>query len=241
MAPFSAKVRYIAEQLYRSCVEPDTERVRVTGAIPPNSTLRHAWCKQAFSWCENIHEPRYFTRGAVKGALIRLLDFYGVEVPVFPTPGLTRCDWIRAQTRWVHHLCKRAVKNCNARQLAAMACLDNVETQVLEDWSILQQHCFYLELLCVTLHAVMARLCYRTLNHGGLWSPRPTSWRLLDCKATLRFVCGPAVVLQAASPLRQTRSSKKLVSPGSGRPLATCHADIVFVSGARQCFLPAAL
>ena len=134
MAPFLAKVRYIAEQLYRSGVKPDSgERVRTTGALPPRGTLRHNLSRDAFAWCGNIHEPRYFTRSAVKGALIRLLDFYEVEIPVFPTPSLTREDWVRKQTLWVQHLCKRAVKNSSARYLAAMACLDNVETQVDED------------------------------------------------------------------------------------------------------------
>ena len=65
----------------------------------------------------------------MRSALIRLLDFYEVQIPVFNTPGLGREDWLKQQTRCIQHLCKRSVKNSTARW-KAMACLDNVETQV---------------------------------------------------------------------------------------------------------------
>ena len=128
MAHFASKVQFISRQLFLCCVAPDEgERLRQTGVLPPKSSLKHRVCREAFAWCSNVHEARFFTRGAIRSALARLLDFYDVEVPLFNSPGLTRDDWIKRQTLLVHHLCKRSVKNASAR--AAMS-LDNVETQI---------------------------------------------------------------------------------------------------------------
>ena len=128
--PFASKVRYISQELYRHCVQPDAgERVRTTGSLAPKGSLKHRSCREAFVWCGGIHEHRFFTRSAVKTALVRLLDFYELEVPICNSPGLTRADWLKGQAKLIQHLCKRAVKNASARHVA-MACLDNVETQV---------------------------------------------------------------------------------------------------------------
>ena len=130
MTPFVSKVRFISHQLHSCCVEPDSgERLRTTGVVPPRSSLKYLSCREAFAWCAHVHEPRFFTRRAIRSALIRLLDFYEVEVPIVDAPGLGREDWIHRQTLCVQHLCKRSVKNSCAR--AAMS-LDNVETQIEE-------------------------------------------------------------------------------------------------------------
>ena len=129
--PFASKVRYIAQELYRNCVQPDGgDRARLTGSLPPRGSLKHRSSKKAFAWCGGVHEHRFFTKSAVKTALVRLLDFYEVEVPLCDSPGLTRQDWLQRQTQLIQHLCKRSVKNASAR---AMGCLDNVETQVMFD------------------------------------------------------------------------------------------------------------
>ena len=128
MAPFASKVHFISRQLFLCCVAPDEgERLRQTGILPPKSSLKHRACRKAFAWCSRVHEARFFTRGAIRSSLERLLNFYEVEVPLFNTPGLTREDWIKRQTLLVQHLCKRSVKNASAR--AAMS-LDDVETQI---------------------------------------------------------------------------------------------------------------
>ena len=126
------KARHIAAQLHLACVRPDQgERVRKTGSIAPKSSLKFLCCRQAFAWCGAVHEPRYFTRSAVKRALERLLDHYNVEVPLCPTDGLTRADWLKKQSKKIQHLCKRAVKNSLVppRGKEALAAMDDVETQ----------------------------------------------------------------------------------------------------------------
>ena len=126
------KVRHIAAQLHLSCVRPDRgERVRKTGAIAPKGSLKYLSCRQAFAWCGAVHEPRYFTKTAVKRALERLLDHYRIEVPLCPAEGLTRTDWLRRQTQTIQHLCKRAVKNSLVppRGKEALAAMDDVDTQ----------------------------------------------------------------------------------------------------------------
>ena len=132
-SPLQTKVRYIARELYRTCVEPDQgARVRGTGSLSPKLTLRYRKGKEAFEWCRRVHEPRYFTRTAVKGALNCLLDHYKVEVPLCELEGLTRKEWIRRQTKAVQHLCKRAVKNAFAKSrpaALAIAMADDEETQ----------------------------------------------------------------------------------------------------------------
>ena len=90
------KVRHIAAQLHLTCVRPDGgERVRLTGAIAPKGSLKYLCSRQAFAWCGAVHEPRYFTKTAVKLALERLLDHYKIEVPLSPTDGLTRAEWLK--------------------------------------------------------------------------------------------------------------------------------------------------
>ena len=89
MTRFACKVRYISDQLYRACVQPDGgERLRCTGSLAPRGTLKHKLSRDAFAWCEGVHERRYFTRAAVRTALIRLLDFYEAGIPVCDAPGL---------------------------------------------------------------------------------------------------------------------------------------------------------
>ena len=124
---FEGKVRRIARQLRLTCVRPDQgERVRT-----PKGSLRYLSCRQAFAWCGAIHEPRYFTRTAVKLALERLLDHYKVEVPLIEADGLKREDWVRKQTKALQHLCKRSVKNSLVppRGKEALAAMDDAETQ----------------------------------------------------------------------------------------------------------------
>ncbi|CAE7328479.1 unnamed protein product [Symbiodinium sp. CCMP2592] len=132
-SPLQTKVRYIAQELYRTCVEPDRgARVRGTGSLSPKISLRYRKGKEAFEWCRCVHEPRYFTRTAVKGALNHLLDHYKIEVPLCELEGLTRKEWIRRQTKAVQHLCKRAVKNAFAKSrpaVLAIAMADDEETQ----------------------------------------------------------------------------------------------------------------
>ena len=134
---FQAKVRYIAGELHRTCVLPDSgERLRSTGVLSPRSNHRHSACSAAFEWCWEVHEHRFFTKTAIRAALKLLLTGYNVEVPVCDTPGLTEEDWLKNQTKHVQHLCKRAVRNssafCRSRSKCAMATPDEAETQVVE-------------------------------------------------------------------------------------------------------------
>ena len=55
--PFASKVRYIAQELYRTCVEPDEgARVKATGSLSPKGTLKHKESKRVFAWSGEIHE-----------------------------------------------------------------------------------------------------------------------------------------------------------------------------------------
>ena len=106
--PLKKKVEFIAQNLYRHCVEPSGDRLSRTGRVSPKSNLRFSEGQQAFEWCWQVHERRYFTKGAVLGALKYLLDNYPVELPV------SEAEWLPGQVKHVHHLCKRAVKNSSA-------------------------------------------------------------------------------------------------------------------------------
>ena len=145
MAPtaFSSKVRYIANQLYQNCVVPDSgDRVQHTGSVSPRGTLRYRASREAFDWAGSVHERRYFTKTAVRGALCKLLDEYSVQVPLCEGhQGLTRAEWLRAQTSRVQHLCKRSVKNSSARVIvSARAAMDNEDTQVVQAGAINSEH-----------------------------------------------------------------------------------------------------
>ena len=138
------KVRAIALNLHKHCVEPDQgERLRKTGSLSPKGSLRFKAGRQAFKWCERIHEPRYFTKTAVKGALKLLLDKYEVEVP-FGESERARAQWLMQQSRVVQHLCKRAVKNALAppRPKCAPIAMDEAETQ---PWAMEDVHTLFLE------------------------------------------------------------------------------------------------
>ena len=161
--PLKKKVEHIAQNLYRNCVVPAGDLLSRTGRVSPKSTLRFSQAQEAFAWCWDIHERRYFTKSAVEGALKCLVDKYPVEVPVSSVPGFSEYDWLRTQTKQVQHLCKRAVRNSSAwnrsSSSSSLAMADAEETQAwdLEARSLARRN----------LHAAILYKNYHSMNCAG--------------------------------------------------------------------------
>ena len=111
-ASLESKAIVIAENIYRTCVAPDSgQRLRETGVIPPGTNLKQTRTSRAFSWVNDIDVSctrRFFTLAACQRGIEKLLEKPGVQVPV--VHGIPHQLWLMQQTRLVQYLCQRARK-----------------------------------------------------------------------------------------------------------------------------------
>ena len=117
----------IAEELYQHVFDP--QRLAATAHVSPGRSLRTKRVCSAFSWVPSFGGHRYYTKKAVKLALVLLVEEYGVRPPL--TEGYTLQDWLRDQVVQIHHLIRRSVKNSWERsyQRQRKRAMDDMETQ----------------------------------------------------------------------------------------------------------------
>ena len=119
----------MAEKLYDLI---DQEDLRQTGRLVKFRSLRFRSTREVFAWTNDCCAHRFFTKGTIKQALVILVREYGLAPPLLGDYNLE--SWLEEQTKVVHYLCKRAVKNAWEREYSracrAMAVNpDEMETQ----------------------------------------------------------------------------------------------------------------
>ena len=106
-----SKADFIAENLFRFCVVPDSgKKLRETGSIAPARSLKSKVCRAAFEWAAKVKsKTKFFTVAACRLAVKRLTKMDGVEVPSIPT--LPEELWVEQQAKIICHLCQRSRRN----------------------------------------------------------------------------------------------------------------------------------
>ena len=101
------KVTKLADLLYHHVVEPQRERIKATGTLPPTKSLRHKATRECLKWAAEL-EGRWFTLTMVRDSLKLATMKHQVEVP--EVPGLSMVTWIDSEAARLQKLLRRARK-----------------------------------------------------------------------------------------------------------------------------------
>ena len=110
-----ARIEWICDKVYASCIQPDPSRLANTGAVTPTNSLRHKATKNSLAWAVDLEAGRLFTASIVRDALVRMLTKYELHLP--STVGFTSENWLDSTSKKLQKLLTRARK-CTSAAMA---------------------------------------------------------------------------------------------------------------------------
>ena len=121
------KALLVARELYRSI---DLAQLEASGNLAPARSLRFKKVRRFLSWTSKFCAHRFYTLGTLKLAVELLVTKHGIVPPLVGNFDIN--TWVLDQSRVLHKLIRRSVKNAWERSnRAAMAVNpDELETQV---------------------------------------------------------------------------------------------------------------
>ena len=96
----------MAQKLYEFL---DLQYLERTGSLFPGRSLRFKSVRALFGWTQSLRAHRFFTYGALRLALQILVRDYEISLPLLGH--FDANSWLNDQSKILHRLCKRAVKN----------------------------------------------------------------------------------------------------------------------------------
>ena len=128
-SPLKARAFLLAKKLWDSFAAGDSgQRIAITGDIIPHGTLRSRSLRESLRWAEGS-SCKLVTAIVASQAIEVLIRKYHLQFPIIP--GVAVRSWKKRQTNRIVHMCYRAKKNSQARQVSR-AMTDYEETQLEE-------------------------------------------------------------------------------------------------------------
>ncbi|CAE7822969.1 unnamed protein product [Symbiodinium sp. CCMP2592] len=122
----AAKAILVARELYRSV---DLALLEASGNLAPARSLRFKKVRRFLSWTSKFCARRFYTLGTLTLAVRLLVTKHGVVPPLAGNFDIN--SWVTDQSKVLHKLIRRSVKNSWERANRAMALNpDELETQV---------------------------------------------------------------------------------------------------------------
>lgn len=123
----AAKALLVARELYRSI---DLAQLERSGNLAPARSLRFKKVRQFLSWTNKFCAHRFYTFGTLKLAVRLQVTKHGLVPPLVGNFDID--TWVTDQSRVLHKLVRRSVKNSweRSNRAAMAASPDELETQV---------------------------------------------------------------------------------------------------------------